>query len=64
MQATDVVAILGLSRTVPEWLETSLPLIEFTSQGKLVRRMRHSFELWCDLVKAFTDRCLSLKTTV
>jgi hypothetical protein len=30
-------------RTVPEWLETSLPLIEFALQGKQVRRMRHSF---------------------
>jgi len=29
--------------TVQEWLETSLPLIEFALQGKQVRRMRHSF---------------------
>jgi hypothetical protein len=45
MQATGTVAIRGLSKIVPEWLETSLPLIEFRSQVKLVRRMRHSFGL-------------------
>lgn len=44
MQTTGVDAILGLSKTVPEKLETSLASFDFASQEKLVRRMRHSFQ--------------------
>lgn len=60
VQATGVAAILGLSKTVPEWLETSLASFDFTSQEKLVRRMRHSSRTLRDLARVFTDGGISL----